>query len=267
MTEEEQNALYQKKLNVYQGTIDQIFTREKNILELIRRDRTGAAYKKLALVDDMIYLSTLYAAKYQTQVVVVGGKQEDLLNEARKTLYKALIYLEEIVTNLIDAPFSDYQEQVAQIANVSQQQRYYLIRKMGLAIDSIISAYGTNTKWYWSFVELQARYATVAKNILDLANSSEIGLNPQADEYETVVYHLRLVKKLLLQAAERYREKYEMTSSSFEDFKLAVCYLHALRRVHLLLNERQDAEEVKKKAKVWSERMEKDQRKRDRSDK
>lgn len=47
VTEEEQNALYQKKLNVYQGTIDQIFTREKNILELIRRDGTGAAYKKI----------------------------------------------------------------------------------------------------------------------------------------------------------------------------------------------------------------------------
>ena len=40
----------------------------------------------------------------------LGVKNEAFLNEARKCIYKALIYLEEIVSPIIDAPFSDYEQ-------------------------------------------------------------------------------------------------------------------------------------------------------------
>ena len=67
-----------------------------------------------------------------------------------------------------------------------------------------------------------------------------------------------MTKKLLLQAADKYRARYEMATSSIEDFRLAIQYLSAARRIHLLLNERADAEDVKRQIDIWTDKMEKD---------
>ncbi len=253
--------IYSEKVSVYQQQIDALLTKEKNVLELLAKDPEGASYKRLLLVDEMLFLSTLYLAKHSLSVAVLNVKNEDALNDARKTLYKAVIYLEEVVTNYIDAPFSDYEDKVDMIANLPESKRYYLIRKMGLAIQMIIEAYGDNTKWRWTFVELEARFATVAKNILDLKKASKDGLDPHSEDYDETVYHLRLVKKLLAQAADRYREKYELSTGRIDDFRLAINYLLALRRIHIILNEREAAEEAKRKSEIWKEKMEKDHKK------
>ena len=40
-------------------------------------------------------------------------------------------------------------------------------------------------------------------------------------------------------------------------------YLNALRRLHLVLNEHGDAEEVKRKISIWQEKLDKDAKKRE----
>ena len=127
-----------------------------------------------------------------------------------------------------------------------------------MIIDLVIRAYGDNTKWKWTFVEIQGRFATVAKNILDLKDSTAVGFDPRSPDYESTMFHLKMTKKLLLQAADKYRARYEMATSSIEDFRLAIQYLSAARRIHLLLNERADAEDVKRQIDIWTDKMEKD---------
>jgi hypothetical protein len=231
------------------------------MLMMIEKDPTGASYKRLMLTDEMLYLTTLYLAKHNLSVAMLSVKNEDALNDARKTLYKAVIYLEEVVTNYIDVPYADYEDKVSEIRNLPESKRYYLVRKLGLAIRQIMDAYGDNTKWRWTFVELEARFATVSKNILDLKTASKDGLDPHSADYDDTVYHLRLVKRLLQQAADRYREKYELSTGRIDDFRLAINYLLALRRIHLILNERDAAEEAKKKADIWKGKMETDHKK------
>jgi hypothetical protein len=258
---EEARQTYGEQVVAYQQQIDALLIREKNMLMMIEQDPTGASYKRLMLTDEMLYLSTLYLAKHTLSVAMLGVKNEDALNDARKTLYKAVIYLEEVVSNFIDAPFSDYEDKVNEIRNLPEAKRYYLVRKLGLAIRQIVDAYGDNTKWRWTFVELEARFATVAKNILDLKSASKDGLDPHSPDYDDTVYHLRLVKRLLQQAADRYREKYELSTGRIDDFRLAINYLLALRRIHIILNERDGAEEAKRKSEIWKEKMEKDHKK------
>ena len=258
---DEARQTYGEQVAIYQQQIDALLIREKNMLMMIEQDPNGASYKRLMLADEMLFLSTLYLSKHTLSVADLGIKNEDALNDARKTLYKAVIYLEEVVSNFIDAAYSEYADKVDQIRNLPQSKRYYLIRKLGLAIRMVMDAYGDNTKWRWTFVELEARFATVAKNILDLKNASKDGLDPHAPDYDDTVYHLRLVKRLLQQAADRYREKYELSTGRIDDFRLAINYLLALRRIHLVLNERNEAEEAKKKADIWKEKMEKDHKK------
>ena len=98
---------------------------------------------------------------------------------------------------------------------------------------------------------------------MDLKEISKTGLDPHSPDYDTVIFHLRLVKKLLTKTADKYREKYEVATNTVGDFKTAILVLGALKRIHLILNEHKEVEEVKRKLEIWNAKMEKDQKIRD----
>ncbi|MDR1390681.1 MAG: hypothetical protein LBJ31_11990 [Treponema sp.] len=253
---EERNK-YQEKIKPYRDKIVEIAGREKNVLMAIKKDPRNAALKRLTLVDDMLNL-----ASYQIIISLVSQarlkiKEENALNDGRKSLYKSVIYLEEVVSNYVDVPYADYEEKLVELAHLDAGKRYRLISKMGLAIDLLENAYGDNTKWKWSFVELEGRFAAVAKNIMDL-KSAVSNTDPRSPSYEPTVYHLRMIKKLLSQAADRYREKYELSTNRIDDFKQAINFLGALRRIHVLMGDREEVETAKKKLEIWSAKLETD---------
>lgn len=254
-------SLFNEKMKPYQEQIDKIFQDEKATLAAMKQEKSPDAYKKIFLSEEMIHATTLYLAINNLSVEILQTKNTDALNEGRKTIYKAIIYLEEIVTGMTDAAFSEYQDDVAQISNMSVKDRYLLVRKLGLSIRLIIDAYGENTKWKWSFVELEGRFATVAKNLIDFKEISKIYFDPRNPDYDTAVYYLRLVKKLFGKSADEYRDRYELSTRRIDDIRLAISYLIALRRIQILLNETGEAEEIKKKALVWKSKMEADQKK------
>jgi hypothetical protein len=109
-------------------------------------------------------------------------------------------------------------------------------------------------------VELEGRYAAVAKNIINLRNAVA-NSDPRSPDYEPTVYHLRMIKKLLMQAADRYREKYELSTNRTDDFKQGIIFLSALRRVSIILGDREGAETAKKKLDIWTLKLESDLKK------
>lgn len=257
----ESRELFNVKMQPYKDLVQKSFEKEKNILTLVEKDGTGVAYKKLLLVEEMIYVSTLYVVINNLSVEILNTKNTDALNEGRKALYKAIIYLEEIVTNMVDTAYSEYESKVAEISNTPLEKRYFLVRKLGLAIRLIVDAFGDNTKWKWSFVELEGRFTVVAKNLLDMKHALKVYFEPRNPDYDVSVYYFRLIKKLLNQSGESYRDKYELSTKRMDDIRLAINYELALRRIHILLNESDEAEEVKKKVLVWKAKMESDQKK------
>jgi len=256
ITNTEKNT-YQERINSYVSMTKALLKTEKDLLLESRHSTPDAPLKKLTLVDEMINLASNYLAINGVSQVVLKGKNEESLDNARKSLYKAVMYLEEAVSNYIDAPFSDYEDKLAIIESFDENQRYQLVRKIGLAIDMLEQAYGDNSKWKWTFVELEGRFATVTKNLLDLRNII-VNSSSQSPFYDSTVYHLRLVKKLLTQTADRYREKYELSTSEIQDFKTGINFLGALRRMHVVLSESEDAEMIKKKYAVWKAKLETD---------
>lgn len=258
---EENRELFAAKMQPYKDMIDKVFEKEKNMLALMAKDKAGLSYKRVLLAEDMIYVTTLYVHINNLSVEILSLKNTDALNEGRKTLYKAIIYLEETVTDFIDAPFADYEDKVAEIANIPLAKRYELSRKLGLAIRLVIDAYGDNTKWRWTFIELNARFATVSKNMMDIKAASKIYFDPRNPDYDTAVYYFRLVKKLLGESADGYRDRYELSTRRLDDIRLGINYLIALRRIQIALSEVEDAEETKKKAVVWKAKMDADQKK------
>jgi len=254
--------MYYEKAKIYLAMTRSLLDKEKKLLVEAKKNTPQSTMYKLKLSDEMLNLASYYIAINGISQSVIKNKNEEALNDARKSLYKAVIYLEEVVSNSVDAPFSDYEEKLAVIDSFDPNQRYNLICKMGLAIDLIQLAYGDNSKWRWTFVEIEGRFAAVAKNIVNL-KQVYANMNPESEYYESTVYHVRLVKKLLAQAADRYREKYELSTNQTLDFKNGINFLAALRRIHIVLAENEESQDIKKKLSIWAQKLETDQKKQD----
>jgi hypothetical protein len=257
---EEAKGQYSDKLKEFKAHVETIKTKELAVLAAIRAGSGDVGLLKVSQVDTALNLASYYHVMNSLSVSLLEIRNEGHLNDARKIVYKAIILLEGIVSNLIDAPFSEYEERLAALDAYDDAKRYALVRKLGFAIESIEEAFGDNTKWRWGFVEIEARFATVVKNLVNF-RTLNAKLDPRHASYPVVSAHVSLSKRLLQQAADRYREKYELSTLRFEDMKLAIEYLSALRRVHIMLGESDEADVVKKKIEVWKNKMEQDQRK------
>ena len=256
----ENRELCEIKCEPYKTMIKEATARENQVLADINKDAAQIGYKKLDLCDEMIGIATYYIQINALTVEFVNTKDNDALNDARKMLYKAIIYLEEVVSNFVDATTTDLEEKLATIENASVEKRFYLIRKLGLCIDLLIEAFGENSKWKESFVELRGRFATVAKNLLDLKKATKDYFDPNSPDYDNSVLYIRLIRKLYDQSATAYRDKYELASHRIDDMRMAIQFLSGARRVAIALGDSEEAEEIKKKAGVWKQKVEADQK-------
>ncbi|MBQ0002054.1 MAG: hypothetical protein KBT21_00810 [Treponema sp.] len=244
----------------YKKRIDESLEKEKNMLGVMKNSGAGVEYQKLILAEEMIYIATLYIAINGSSLKTLQIKNNDALNDARKSLYKAIIYLEEVVTNSINIAYSELADQLDAISNTPIQKRYQLMQKLGLAIQMVIDGFGDNSKWKWSFVELTGRYAVVAKNLLDMKSAVKDYFDPNSPNYDSTVLYVRLVRKLIDESATAYRDRYELSTRRIDDINAGINFLLASRRIAVALGSSDEAEEIKKKAITWKKLMESDQK-------
>ena len=179
---EEAKRRYADYIKDHRTAIDAALEKEKKTIELIAAGGPGVGYQRLALADSDLDLVASYLLMNSLSVSFLGVKNEAYLNEARKCLYKTIIALEEIVSPSIDAPFSDYEQGLASIETFPDEGRYNLLCKIGFSLDSIQEGFGENSKWKWSFVELEGRFAAVTKNLLNL-KTLIAGMDPRSPGY------------------------------------------------------------------------------------
>ena len=82
--------------------------------------------------------------------------------------------------------------------------------------------------------------------------------DPSCADYETTVLYIRLIQKQLNESANAYRDKYELSTRRIDDMRNAIKYLLALRKLYIAISDASQAEEVKKKAVVWKDKMDAD---------
>ncbi|HPE89815.1 MAG TPA: hypothetical protein P5298_12120 [Spirochaetia bacterium] len=262
ITQEQRNR-YAAKVKEYKAMTDGILAKEQSLLNVLKQPNAqGQGYVRVSLSEQMLVLTSYQILINSLSVSLLGIKNEDSLSEARKSVGRAIKYLEDIVTGYVDAPFSEYEQSLEAIAEISYEKRYALLRKIGFAIGEIEEGYGANSKWKWSFVELWGKLAVVAKNSLDLKKAF-LDMDLASPNRMIALSYLAFIKKQLQATADRYREKYEVSSMKMDDFKQAILFLNALKRIHVVFGERTEAEELKRKIEIWSAKLESDQKKRE----
>ena len=256
---EESKRLYSNKVQQYRPRIEAILKRERDVLKTLPTS-DHVEQSRMALARLHVDLASCYLLLSRISIAILGMRNENYLNAARKSCYQSIIYLEQVVTDTIDGPYSEYSEVFAKIATISHKERFHLMRLLGFTIQAVEQGYGENSKWRWSFVELNGRFVVIAKNLMDI-KQIVAELDPRFEGYKMHLQYLKLVKELLLESANRYREKYELTTLRSDDFRLAIRFLRALSRLHTILGEKEENEIIKRKIDVWKLKMETDERK------
>jgi hypothetical protein len=263
---------YAERIREYKLAVDQIEERVRQLEGSLQglpkfphEDADPEALREAGLARFRLAVECLNQVSYYClmnalSVSLLIVRNEGYLNEARKCCYKSIISLEQTVSPLVDAAFSEYEAGVESLGELSDAVKNAYLRKLGFAIDSVAEGYGANTKWKWSFVELEGRYAVVAKNLLNL-KTFLAQADPRQEGYAERQAHMALARRLLQQSADRYREKYELSTQRLDDIKQATQFLSALRRLAALLGEVEEAEVIKRKIDIWKAKMEDDQRK------
>ena len=258
---EEARKDFNESIRPIKEQINGLIKKDKDESFALRNQKEGVELKKIALAEQMIYLATVQMSINNISVEMLEVKNNDILNDARKSLYKAIIYLEDVVSNTVDCPYSDIESKMLPIKEVSITRRLDIIRKLGLALDLLVDAFGENSKWKESFVEMRGRHAVVAKNLVDMKQAVKDYFDHNSPVYEDTILYVRLIRELLSKCANDYRDRYELASKRVDDMRMAVNLLIALRRIAMVMNDSEESENIRKKGLAWKTKMESDEKK------
>jgi len=230
---------------------------QQKIKQIEQKKEGNEAVNKICVASYYADLVSIYCAMTELSLNILGYKNESYLDQGRKSLYKAIILLEGIVSNVIDMPLGENSELLKSLEEISDKEKLKFIKKLGYTISLLQDRYGPNSKWKWSFVELEGRYAVVAKNLFDF-RAYQAKNDPAVEGFDERYDYLLLVKDLLIKASNRYREKYELTNHNIDDMKKAIEFLRVLKRIYILFNEKDEMQNISKRIEMWSQKLEAD---------
>lgn len=254
----EAKQLYSDKISEYKRSLEETNKKISQMKLILQSDDSGASYKRLLIADESMRLISLYCIMNRLSLDLLGIKNEFFINEARKVCYETLILLETVFSDAINAPFSEYQDNLTEVSTYPVESKYNLLKKLGFCIHMVKDAFGENSKWKMSFIDLEGRHAVISHNSIDFKHIVK-ELDPRARElYGLHINFIEMTIRALNDSANNYRLKYELSTSKLDDFKTAILLLATLKRLYSYIGKKKELEEVQKKIEVWKTKLQSD---------
>ncbi|MBP5450210.1 MAG: hypothetical protein J6Y01_08880 [Spirochaetales bacterium] len=248
---DKQKLDFQERVKYYKNQIEEADKRQKEINQQIIKEPENEGLNRIKAANNILNMISLNCSMSEMSFYILGIKNTAYLDRARQLIYEVLSNLEKIVSNYVDVPFVDYEEKLHSIEDYSDSERLKLIKMLGFCVDRLADDFGENSKWRWSFVEINARVSVVAKNLLDLKRYQKCD-DPREEGYRERREHLKLVQETLSDAAKGYRDKFELSTKDPEDMKKGIDHIKALLRIYQLNQDVEKIESTKKNIEVWS---------------
>ena len=128
----------------YKEAIERIQDNEKKLTKNLSMDPSNHK-TRFYLAEGCLKIVSYYIAMHSLSVVELGVKNENFLNEGRKRTYKAIIYIEQVVSSHVDVPFSNYEAGVIALGNITEFRRYEFIRILGFYLEFLKSLFGVDS--------------------------------------------------------------------------------------------------------------------------
>lgn len=200
-----------------------------------------APFYRLGIIVKKINQAHLFMDNYQISKDN-GVHNSSYMDEAKKRLSQVFSEIEKVVSLKIDEPLDFNREQLDAIKPFDPKKKLNFYKHMQKSIERMITLYGDNTKWKWSFPDFWSKLAVAGKNLIDFREIERIR-DPREEFYYDRQEMLNLIKEGLFDASGHYRNKYELSTKSKNDLLHAVRLLESLKRIAMLTG---DPETIKK---------------------
>lgn len=239
-----EKAAYNDYVVQFKKDIDDASKRIKEAEQIKKKMPRIAAYKDVEIVLEYLKIIMLYISMNDASVEMLESKKEPALNDARKNYYKALQLMENIVGNDIDRSLADNAEILSKIDRINPLQTLRIVQRLNTVLSILVDRMGSGSKWKWSFVDLFARIAVVTRNLINFSETQKYR-DPRTEFYRERQQLLAICKNNLKDAALQYRTKYEQSTKATGDLLKSIELLTALRKIHALFGEAEDAKKIK----------------------
>ncbi len=240
----EKKAEFNEKLQEFKSYLEEL-KKEANIYKLqSKKSRDMEPYFNISLAINAIKTINTTVVINELSTAILEINNNNYLEIGRKEIYNCLSYIEKVVSNNVDGSLAENKELLAKIERITPIQRLNLIKGLRESIKKIISAFGSNSKWKWSWPDIHFRMAACAKNLFDfIAYEKEQDLeNPF---YYVRREHFNLIIELANFAAQDYRSKFDMSTQDSADLKHSVEMLEMNRKIFQITGETEDLQKTK----------------------
>ncbi|MCC6447612.1 MAG: hypothetical protein IT215_02895 [Chitinophagaceae bacterium] len=166
------------------------------------------------------------------------------MNIARKEIYSILTAMEKVVGSDYENGLDENRELLDVIEEFTPAQRLNFIKGLRKTVNDIIDAYGSNSKWKWSWPEIHFKLAVLAKNMLDFrAFQKEDDLD--SPHYYVRKEHYAIILELANHAAQEYRSKFDLSTNDTGDLKKCIHLFEMLRKIYQLTGDTEDLTKTK----------------------
>ncbi len=254
----EDKLKYQEEIKRIKGLIVNRMARLTKLEKDINEDSYSFEnYYHIAISNEHLEICRLSCEMSKTSEVYMKKKNDDFLNDARKTYFKALIEFEKFLGNFVDEPLHEKQEILKSLDKLNPKRVLNIIKKLQIILKMIEDGYGENSKYKWSFVDMYGRYVTIFKNLLDY---KRLSINSPTDAYFAENVELLNMIKIDLQAiSHKFREKYMLGTKEVVDIKQAINFQEALRKINSLLGSQEEVGTSKKTIESWNQMLNKEE--------
>lgn len=243
----EQTQRYLENSKDFKAYIEEL-KKEANLYKAQMKKNTNKEmdpFYQLALIMISVKLmNTLVNINEVSVDARAGIKAEEQLNTARKEIYAIITNMEKVVGNDYENGLDENRELLDKIKNINPQQRLNFLKVFKKSIDSIIEAFGQNSKWRWSWPEIYFKYSVLCKNLFDFREfEKENDLdNPY---YYVRREHFKLIIDNANYAAQEYRTKFDLSTTDTADLKKSVAMLELIRKIYQITGNNDDLGKTK----------------------
>ncbi len=240
-----QKAAYNDDIKALKAESDELEKKANEIALKKKKNPKLEPYYNLEMVNYLLQTIDIYIKMNDLSLNMLGIKNNKSLDIAKSNFSKILQLMKEIVGDDVDRDsLKENAEYLASIGRLNPRHLNDLANRINEMLFTLKNTMGEDSKWKWLFVELQAKVAVIIRNLVNFSDLQKYR-DPREEFFRTRIEHMRLAKDALEEAAKQYRTKYELSSKSREDLKKSIELLEALRKVHIVMGESNDADKLK----------------------
>ncbi|MCR8628198.1 hypothetical protein BEN42_12995 [Leptospira interrogans serovar Canicola] len=240
----EQKQEFAEKLTDFKVYLDDL-KKESNLFKSqLRKDPRLEPYYQIALSVNAIKMINTCLLVNDLSVAILDIKSDTYLNTGRKEIYNAISGMEKVVGADFEGSLAENKDLLAKIPEFLPVQRLNFIKAIRQVTNKTIDAFGTNSKWKWSFPEIHFKIAVLCKNIFDF-RAFEKERDLENPHYYIRQEHFNLILELCNYAAQEYRTKFDLSTQDAGDLKKSIAMLEVNRKILQTTGETEDLEKTK----------------------